>query len=94
MWSSVMGRSRLRPLWFRKQASAESAFTSHGWPWNCPQTRSAASGRNAYQVSSVDCARRDSTSSREKPPRRSERALILNALPPETTVFSALDRMR
>ena len=94
MCSAVIGWLRSRPFSLRKHASAHRALTSHGWPRDCAHTRSAACGVSTCLVSRVCCASRDRTCAFVKSPRRSESAFTLKALPPVTTVFSALEWIR
>ena len=89
-----MARERSRPASTSKQARRHSAFTSHGWPRVCVHTDSSASGVNACPVSAVCWARSARTSACVKSPMRSDSARTLNALPPVTGAFSALEWMR
>ena len=89
-----MARERSRPASLSKHASRQSAFTSHGWPAERVRIKSSAPSVNACPVSAVCWASSARVSASLKSPRRSDFDLTLNALPPSTRAFCAVEWMR
>ena len=93
MASASMARERSRPALSSKQAPAQSAFTSHGWPRVCVHTARLAASVKGCPVSSVCWSISAAASASVKSPRRRDLAATLNGLPPAIT-SPALDLMR